>query len=238
MRPMFSKRVSEPPTDDGERTLHEQVARRLRVIRDLQIQIVVPECRRRTRPPARPSLRLERRVPDAGLRERHRRHLGVVDADGRRVHVGDGVAEVRLPARLAVRGAETQRGQHPVLREETLFARDPRRVERRIVDPPEALAERAVAIAAEADVQEDAVAPRDLLLARSTPNNLLSVLYSATRKRALVPLSELEPGVSTAPRALVPWKVSCVYCPPSCVEERMSVNGVNVAVAVACAVQL
>jgi hypothetical protein len=67
---------------------------------------------------------------------------------------------------------------------------------------------------------------------------MLSVLYSATRNRALVPLSELEPGVSTAPRALVPWKVSCVYCAPTCVDARISVNGVYDAVAVPCVVQL
>src|SRR4051812_16453871 len=67
------------------------------------------------------------------------------------------------------------------------------------------------------------------------PSSTLSVLNSLTAKRALVPESELVPGVSTAPNAFVPWNVTREYWPPSCVVDVTVDHGVNVALTVPCA---
>jgi hypothetical protein len=148
-----------------ERALDEEIVRGLRVVRDLEVEPIVPQ------PGIEPvlllgrALWLERRVTDTCLGERHCGQLRVVDAHRHRVHVGDGIAEVRLPTRLPIRGTQAERREHVILRPEPFLARDPRRVDRRIVDPPEPLAEGAVAVAAHAEVDEQSVAPRHLLLA-------------------------------------------------------------------------
>src|SRR5690606_14591205 len=150
------------PQRAGEAALNERVLRPLVEVGEVEPDAAIEEADLEAGFPLRRLFGLEIRIP--GGRERDARLIVATRGDHHRVVERQRVAEARSEPRSAPRRTNPQSVQPARAREPLFLTDDPGQAGRGVENEPEIRTEGAVVVAADAESEEDAVAPGELLL--------------------------------------------------------------------------